>query len=101
MRFDMTCDAHGVEQRLTKLNHPVSLEDQQTARGTIFLLYVKRFRHQDRHQLRAHLSDYQAANNYARRLKTLNGLTPCEYIWKIRTSAPEIFQPDPIPRRRD
>lgn len=27
MRFDMICEAHGIEHRLTKLNHPWSLED--------------------------------------------------------------------------
>jgi len=29
-----------------------------------------------------HLTDFIAANNFARRLKTLNGLTLCEYIAK-------------------
>ena len=40
-----------------------------------------------------------AAYNYARRLKTLNGLTPYEYICKIWTSEPERFILDPIHQR--
>lgn len=57
---------------------------------------VKRFYYQDHQQLRAHLGDYMAAYNYARRLKTLNGLTPYEYICKIWTSEPGRFILDPI-----
>ena len=57
---------------------------------------VKRFHYPDHQQLRAHLGDYMAAYNYARRLKTLNGLTPYEYICKIWTSEPERFIRDPI-----
>ena len=37
-------------------------------------------------QMRAHLADFMAAYNVARRLKTLNCLTPNEYIAKIWTS---------------
>lgn len=36
MRFDMICEANGVEHRLTKPNHPWSSEDQKTVRGTVF-----------------------------------------------------------------
>jgi len=43
---------------------------------------VQRY-HYDRHdQLEAHLADFINAYNYARRLKTLKGLTPYEYICK-------------------
>ena len=38
-----------------------------------------------------HLSDFLDAYNYARRLKTLSGLTPYEYICKIWTSEPDRF----------
>ena len=36
------------------------------------------------------------AYNFARRLKTLGGLTPYEYICKIWTSEPDRFILDPI-----
>ncbi len=41
-------------------------------------------------------ADVLAADNFARRLKTLNGLTPCEYICKIPTSEPDRFILNPI-----
>ncbi len=47
-------------------------------------------------QLRTHLTDFMAAYNFARRLKTLSGLTPYEYIAKIWTSEPDRFIVDPI-----
>jgi hypothetical protein len=47
-------------------------------------------------QLRMHLSDFLDAYNYARRLKTLSGLTPYEYICKTRTSEPDRFILNPI-----
>jgi len=37
-----------------------------------------------------------AAYNFARRLKTLRGLTPYEYIAEIWTSEPDRFIVDPI-----
>ena len=47
-------------------------------------------------QLRTHLADFLAAYNFARRLKTLNGLRPHEDICKIWTSDPDRFILDPI-----
>ncbi len=53
--------------------------------------------HYDRHeQLEAHLSDFIKAYNYARRLKTLKGLTPNEYICKIWTEDSKRFKLNPL-----
>ena len=56
-----------------------------------------RWRH-PHHQLSrvSHLTDFMAAYNFARRLKTLGGLTPYEYICKVWTSDPDRFILDPI-----
>ena len=57
---------------------------------------VKRY-HYDRHtQLEAHLSDFINAYNYGRRLKTLKGLTPYEYICKIWTEDQNRFKLNPL-----
>jgi hypothetical protein len=42
-------------------------------------------------QLRSHLTDFVAAYNFAKRLKTLKGLTPYEFICKAWTKEPERF----------
>ena len=57
---------------------------------------IKRYHYDDHGQLRGHLNDFINANNYARRLKTLGGLTPYEYICKTWTNEPERFNLSPI-----
>jgi len=58
-----------LDQRTSRAHEP---DDQKAT--------VKRY-HSDRHeQLKTHLSDFINAYNYARRLKTLKGLTPYEFI---------------------
>jgi hypothetical protein len=41
---------------------------------------VKRYHYESHGQLVRHLDDFVAAYNFARRLKTLNGLTPFEFV---------------------
>jgi hypothetical protein len=96
MRFDMICEANGIEHRLTKPNHPSTNGQVERMNRTIKDATVKRFHYDSLDQLRTHLADFLAAYNFARRLKTLGGLTPYEYIYKIWTSEPDRFILDPI-----
>ncbi|MCX2564593.1 integrase core domain-containing protein [Acetobacter thailandicus] len=81
-----------LEHRLTKLNHPWANGQVERMNCTIREATVKRFHYDSHEQLRTHLNDFMAAyNNFGRRLKTLKGLTPYEYICKIWTSEPERF----------
>ena len=57
---------------------------------------VQRFYYESHQQLRQHLADFVAAYNFGRRLKTLKGLTPFEYICKSWTSQPEKFILNPL-----
>ena len=91
MRFDMICEAHGIEHRLTKPNHPWTNGQVERMNRTIKEATVKRFHYDSHEQLRTHLNDFMAAYNFGRRLKTLSGLTPYEYVCKIWTSEPEKF----------
>jgi hypothetical protein len=43
----------------------------------------------------SHLADFVIAYNFARRLKTLLGLTPYEYVCKTWSKEPERFTLDP------
>jgi len=96
MRFDMICEANGIEHRLTKPNHPWTNGQVERMNRTIKDATVKRYHYDSHEQLRTHLSDFLDAYNYARRLKTLSGLTPYEYICKIWTSEPDRFILNPI-----
>lgn len=96
MRFDMICTANDIEHRLTKPNHPWTNGQVERMNRTIKDATVKRYHYDDHSQLRSHLADFLAAYNFARRLKTLSGLTPYEYICKIWTSEPDQFILNPI-----
>ncbi len=56
---------------------------------------VKRCFYETHDQLRTHLQDFVDAYNFARRLKTLKGLTPHEFICKAWTSQPHRFTINP------
>jgi hypothetical protein len=96
MRFDMICEANDIEHRLTNANHPWTNGQVERMNQTIKEATVKRFHYESHDQLRTHLADFMAAYNFARRLKTLSGLTPYEYIAKIWTSEPDRFIVNPI-----
>ncbi|MGB3688609.1 MAG: IS481 family transposase [Jannaschia helgolandensis] len=96
MRFDMICEANGIEHRLTKPNHPWTNGQVERMNRTIKDATVKRYHYDSHDQLRGHIADFLDAYNFARRLKTLSGLTPYEYICKIWTSEPDRFIVDPI-----
>ncbi|MET3762297.1 transposase InsO family protein [Sphingomonas sp. UYEF23] len=96
MRFDMICEANNVEHRLTKPNHPWTNGQVERMNRTIKEATVKRFHYESHEQLRVHLADFMAAYNFARRLKTLSGLTPYEFIAKIWKSEPDRFIVNPI-----
>lgn len=91
-----TTEPNGIEHRLTKPNHPWTNGQVERMNRTIKEATVKRFHYDSHNQLRTHLGDFMAAYNFARRLKTLGGLTPYEYICKIWTSEPDRFILNPI-----
>ncbi len=96
MRFDMICEANGIEYRLTKPNHPWTNGQVERMNRSIKDATVKLYHYGSHDQLRSHLADFLNAYNFARRLKPLSGLTPYEYNCKIWTSEPNIIIVDPI-----
>ncbi|MGH6836164.1 MAG: IS481 family transposase, partial [Methylocella sp.] len=52
--------------------------------------------YQSHDHLKPHLHTFLMAYNFAKRLKTLKGLTPYEYICKIWTKEPDRFKVDPF-----
>ena len=63
---------------------------------TIKAATVKRYFYETQDQLRIHLRDFVDAYNFARRLKTLRGLIPCEFICNAWTSQPQRFKISPL-----
>lgn len=94
--FELACADLDIEHRLTKPRHPWTNGQVERMNRTIKDATVKRFHYDDHDQLRTHLSDFVDAYNFGRRLKTLRGLTPYEYICKVWTSEPERFTLNPL-----
>jgi transposase-like protein len=94
--FDMRCRENDIEHRLTKIKHPWTNGQVERMNRTIKEATVKRYHYDSHRQLQSHLADFINAYNYGRRLKTLKGLTPHEYICKIWTNDPKRFRLNPI-----
>src|SRR3954447_11836295 len=94
--FELACAQNDVEHRLTKPRRPWTNGQVERMNRTIKEATVQRFYYATHDQLRTHLADFVAAYNFARRLKTLKGLTPYEFICKRWTLEPERFRLDPL-----
>jgi len=94
--FELACARNDIDHRLTKPKHPWTNGQVERMNRTIKEATVQRFYYVSHQQLRQHLADFVAAYNFGRRLKTLKGLTPFEYICKSWTSQPERFILNPL-----
>jgi hypothetical protein len=94
-RFDQICREHGIEHRLTKPNHPWTNGQVERMNRTIKEATVKCYHYDSHDELRTHLSNFVDAYSFARRLKTLKGLTPYEFICKCWTSEAKKFKLNP------
>ena len=93
--FDRVCDEHDIEHRLTKVNHPWTNGQVERMNRTIKDATVKRYHYDSHTELRTHLGLFLDAYNHARRLKTLRGLTPYEFVCQTWTKEPDRFRLDP------
>ena len=94
--FEYACALNDIDHRLTKPRHPWTNGQVERMNRTIKDATVRRYYYDSHDQLRHHLQLFLDAYNHARRLKTLRGLTPYEYICKIWTSEPQRFRLDPL-----
>jgi transposase InsO family protein len=94
--FDRICHGHSIEHRLTKPTHPWTNGQVERMNRTIQNATVKRYFYNTHDQLKANSTDFLRAYNFARRLKTLKGLTPYVYLCKLWTQTPDRFTLNPI-----
>lgn len=93
--FDRVCTAHGIAHRLTKPNHPWTNGQVERMNRTLKDATVHRYFYETHQALRDHLATFLMAYNFAKRLKTLKGLTPYEYVCQQWQEQPERFTLDP------
>jgi IS30 family transposase len=94
--FELACARNDIDHRTTKVKHPWTNGQVERMNRTIKDATVRRFYYESHEQLRRHLVDFISAYNFGRRLKTLNGLTPYEFICKAWASNPERFSINPL-----
>ncbi len=94
--FEYACALNDIDHRLTKPKHPWTNGQVERMNRTIKDATVKRYFYETHDQLRTHLQDFVDAYNFARRLKTLKGLTPYEFVCKAWTLQPERFKLNPL-----
>jgi transposase InsO family protein len=93
--FDRVCDEHGIDHRLTKTNHPWTNGQVERMNRTLKEATVKTYHYQTHDHLKEHLHTFLMAYNFAKRLKTLIGLTPYEYICQCWHKEPDRFTTNP------
>jgi transposase InsO family protein len=93
--FDRVCQEYGVADRLTKTNHPWTNGQVERMNRTLKDATVKKYHYHTHHHLIEHLHTFLMAYNFARRLKTLKGLTPYEHICQRCQTEPELFTINP------
>jgi transposase InsO family protein len=93
--FDRACRRHGIEHRLTKPNHPWTNGQVERMNRTIKEATVRTYHYDDHAQLREHLAAFLNAYNFAKRLKTLAGLTSYQFICSCWQKQPERFITNP------
>jgi len=93
--FDRICYEHKIEHRLTQINHPWTNGQVERMNRTLKEATVKRYYYDNHDHLRRHLYDFINSYNFAKRLKTLKGLTPYEFIVKTWQKEPQRFTLNP------
>lgn len=93
--FDRVCRQYGIEHRLTKPNHPWTNGQVERMNRTLKDATVNRYYYNTHQQLQEHLDAFLCAYNFAKRLKTLHGLTPYQFILERWGDSPDLFHSNP------
>ncbi len=96
--FEWACEQTKIEHRLTKPRCPWTNGQVERMNRTIKDATVKCYHYASHDELCQHFQLFVDAYNYGRRLKTLRGITPYEFVCQAWTKQPERFRLDPSHR---
>ena len=89
------CDAHGIEHRFTKPAHPWTNGQVERLNRTLKEATIKVFHYATAEALDTHLQAFLRVYLFTKRLKTLKGLTPHEFVCAEWRTNPSVFHRDP------
>jgi transposase InsO family protein len=89
--FELACAQNDIDHRLTKPNHPWTNGQVERMNRTLKEATVRLYHYETHDTLRVHLKTFLDAYNFAKRLKTLRGLTIFEFISQKGASEPHLF----------
>jgi len=93
--FETACARHDIDHRLTKPNHPWTNGQVERMNRTIKEATIRTYHYESHAQLREHLAAFLNAYNFAKRLKTLAGLTSHQFICSCWQKEPDRFKLNP------
>ena len=93
--FEVACARHDIDHRLTKPNHPWTNGQVERMNRTIKEATVRTYHYENHDQLREHLAAFLNAYNFAKRLKSLSGLTAYQHICLCFQNEPQRFISNP------
>jgi len=93
--FEAACARNEIDHRLTKPRHPWTNGQVERMNRTIKEATVQTYHYQTHSQLQTHMTTFLHAYNFAKRLKTLSGLTPYQHILACWQTDPHRFRTNP------
>ena len=93
--FDKLCKRQDIQHRLTKVCHPWTNGQVERMNRIIKTATTHRYFYSSHEQLNQHLNSFLNAYNFGKRLKTLKGKTPYEFILSCWTNEPKRFKIKP------
>ncbi len=94
--FAWACEQNSIDHRRTLPKHPWTNGQVERMNRTLKDATVNRFYYQTHEQLKKHLHAFLMAYNFAKRLKTLKGLTPYQFICQQWQKNPLLFKFNPF-----
>jgi transposase InsO family protein len=93
--FEFACARYKIDHRLTRPNHPWTNGQVERMNRTIKQATVLTYHYDSHSQLQNHLATFLNAYNFAKRLKTLHGLTSFQFICSCWQKDPLLFNFNP------
>jgi transposase InsO family protein len=93
--FEYACASHDLDHRLTKPNHPWTNGQVERMNRTLKEATVRTYHYLSHAHLQEHLAAFLDAYNFAKRLKSLTGLTVHQFICSCWQKEPLRFKSNP------